>query len=74
MKKLRALLTWLGLAASTVTGDVAAASSEPIPDEDDPMRVAAAWSLNPSTLEERHLPPSVGTIGRLAAVKRSPGE
>ena len=46
----------------------------PIPDEDDPMRVAAAWSLNPSTLEERHLPPSVGTIGRLAAAKRSPGE
>jgi hypothetical protein len=46
----------------------------PIPDEDDPMVIAAAWSLNPNALEERHLPPSVGTIGRLVAAKRSPGE
>src|SRR5882724_7161635 len=51
-----------------------ASQRAPIPDEDDPMMMAAAWSLNPSTLEDRHLPPSAGTVGRMATAKQSPGE
>jgi len=35
------------------------------PDEEDVMKMAAAWSINPQTLHERNLPPSVGLVGRL---------
>jgi hypothetical protein len=35
------------------------------PDEDDVLRLAAAWSVDPSSLESLEVPPSVGTIGRL---------
>jgi len=33
------------------------------PDEDDVLRIAAAWSLDPSQLDQAGLPPSVGVLG-----------
>ena len=36
-----------------------------LPDEEDVVRLAGAWSLNPACLEELALAPSVGWIGRL---------
>ena len=37
----------------------------PFPSEANVFQVAGAWSVDPSTLEARHLPPSVGTLGAL---------
>ena len=38
---------------------------DPIPNEEDTMAIAGAWSINPSLLEERKLPRSVGLVGQL---------
>ena len=35
------------------------------PEEEDVLRLAAAWTVDPSSLESRDLPPSVGLVGRL---------
>jgi len=34
-----------------------------MPDEDDVLKVAAAWSVNPNQLEEMSLPPALGLLG-----------
>jgi hypothetical protein len=34
-------------------------------DEDDVLRLAGAWSIDPSTLTEQNLPPGTGYLGRL---------
>jgi len=34
-----------------------------MPDEDDVLKVAAAWSVNPNQLEEMSLPPALGFLG-----------
>ncbi len=36
-----------------------------MPEEEDVLRVAALWSLDPSALDTRDLPPSVGLIGEM---------
>jgi hypothetical protein len=44
---------------------LAQAQRDPIPDEDDTMAIAGAWSIDPNSLEDRKLPPSVGLVGEL---------
>ena len=34
-----------------------------MPNEDDVLKVAAAWSVNPDKLEEMSLPPALGLLG-----------
>jgi hypothetical protein len=34
-----------------------------LPDEEDTMALAGAWSIDPSTLEDAGLPASVGLVG-----------
>jgi hypothetical protein len=38
---------------------------DPIPNEEDTMALAGAWSINPNSLEDRKLPRSVGLVGQL---------
>ena len=38
---------------------------DPIPNEEDTMAIAGAWSINPSSLEDRKMPRSVGLVGQL---------
>jgi hypothetical protein len=40
------------------------AETIPTPGEDDVLRLAGAWSIDPSRLAEQELPPSIGYIGQ----------
>ena len=60
-------LTTTGLSRKAARQQLLDKQRPPLPNEEDPLDVAAAWSVNPMQLEERQLSRGVGYVARLPA-------